>query len=116
MKLVEGFDVQVNAFAEDKKAEFSDKFCQVWPTAKGLLVMLKDMAFTGPKLDRALEQIVQVGDDICGGAGVTAANIQALCQYWGLAKPALIGLKLITPKKVDRVIDELIKMFDLVCD
>lgn len=116
LNLVEGFDVHVNVHAPDKRAEFADKFCRAWPTFKGLLVTLKDLPFTGPKVDHALEQIVQVGDDICGGAGATDANIAAICQYWGVAKPALIGLKLITPKKVDRVIDEVIKMIDLVCD
>ena len=102
----------------DKDAPaFVAKFCQLWPVLEGVLNAVK--IFTGRKVDKVIDDLIAIADDVCGTEPSEQAQqelIGKICQIWEKVVPILKIVKFFTGKKVDKVIDDFIALGNLVCD
>ncbi len=106
---------KVDEHAEDVNSEFFKKFKIYWEIINPVLDTIQ--VFTPDKVDKIIQDIQLVGNDICDPEQEENAEIiEKYCLYWPTIKPILKIIKLVTPRKVDIIIDEFVKLSDLVYD
>jgi hypothetical protein len=87
---------------------------QYWQVAKPILKSAK--LITPPKVDKAINEILTIVGKLCSSPGEQEKSelLQRFEKVWRIAKPVLKASKEITGKKADQVIDEVIKIGDLL--
>jgi len=55
---------------------------------------------------------------LCGGAtgDEQSALLEKFALYWPAVRTVLVSIKAITSSRVDRIIDEVLRVGDLLCD
>ena len=112
-------DIMTKAVTLDFKLsvdELIQKLCNYWKLGKPVLKLAKIL--TPKKVDKAIDEIIAVCDKLCGGATGEEQSklLERFAVAWPLVKPVLVGVKNITGPKADKIIDEIIKIGDLLCD
>jgi hypothetical protein len=100
------------AFSVD---ELLEKFCPYWKLGKPVLRIAK--IFTPAKVDKAIDEFIVICDRLCKeppGPEVSTL-LEKFAMKWPVVKPVLEGVKAFTGPKADKIIDELIKIGDLLC-
>lgn len=110
-------DVTVKAMANDFTIsidELLQKLCNYWKLGKPVLKIAK--IFTPAKVDKAIDNIIVICDKLCGGASGEERSqlLEKFAQVWPIVRPVLIGIKTFTGPKADKIIDEILKIGDLL--
>ncbi|HLN74486.1 MAG TPA: hypothetical protein VK205_14435 [Prolixibacteraceae bacterium] len=87
---------------------------QYWKIAKPILKVIK--LITPPKIDKAIDEILAIVSKLCSSPTDDEKSelLEKFAKVWGTVKPVLTAAKAITGKKVDLVIDEIIKIGDML--
>jgi hypothetical protein len=95
--------------------ELIAQFCPYWHVARTILRIAK--VLTPPKVDAAIDEIIAICDRLCGGAtgDEQSALLEKFEQVWPVVKPVLVAVKAITSPKVDAIIDNIVRVGDLLC-
>lgn len=99
--------------------QFVDAFNEIWPVLKPSLEFASLSRITGPKVDKTIDSIVDIGHRISTGdaSGDDEAKfINYLDTVWGYVNTALGILKTFTNDKTDEVIDKIIEVGDWITD
>ena len=106
---------------EDKQytdGEVVKIICEYWSVIGPVAQMLK--LVTNDKVDKIIDDFSALIDDVCGKDNVDAAKqselIAKFCEVWPMIKAPLKIVKLITNSKVDKIIDEFLKLGESICD
>jgi hypothetical protein len=85
-----------------------------WKLIKPILKVAK--LITPPKVDKGINEFIAVVDKLTGGATADEQSVllEKFAVVWGIVKPILESVKSITGPKVDAIIDEVIKIGDLL--
>ena len=106
---------QQEKYSESEVVAF---ICEFWPVIGPIAQLLK--LITNDKADRLIDNISAIMDDIIGKDDVDASKqvelIAQFCELWPIIKTPLKWIKLFTNSKVDRVIDEFLKLGEAICD
>lgn len=88
--------------------------CQYWQIAKPVLKVTK--LITPPKVDKAIDEILAIVGKLCSASTEDEKSelVEKFAMVWGTVKPVLVAAKDITGKKVDQVIDEVVKIGDML--
>lgn len=110
-------DVTTRAVAKDFDVsvdELLQKMCNYWKLGKPVLKIAK--IFTPAKVDKAIDEIITIFDKLCGGATGEERSqlLEKFAVVWPIVKPVLEGVKIFTGPKADKIIDEIIKIGDLL--
>jgi len=102
---------------EDKKGGVDEALAKLkvyWKIAKPVLKAVK--LVTPRKIDKGIDEFIAIVDQLTGEA--TEEEISVLLEkfaiVWGIVKPILEAAKEFTPPKSDAIIDEVIKIGDLL--
>lgn len=85
---------------------------QFWPIIKVLLVFLRDLPKTGPKLDEEIDEIIVAGDQLKDNPLLIKDFQKKLKSVWIILKPVLHAVALFTPGGISKVIEVVIKVID----
>jgi hypothetical protein len=99
--------------------EFVDAFNEIWPVLKPSLEFASISRITGPKADKTIDTIIDLGHRISTGNASRddeAKFIQSLDTVWSFVNTALGILKTFTNDKTDQVIDQVIEIGDWITD
>jgi hypothetical protein len=90
------------------------QLCTYWKVAKPILKLAK--IITPPKVDKAIDEILNIVDRLCSNPDGDEKNalLDKFTMVWGTVKPILETAKDLTGPKADKVIDEIIKIGDLL--
>ena len=90
------------------------RLCQYWPIAKQVLKAAKWI--TPPKIDKIIDEVIAIVSSLCGTPTDTEKSdlLQRFAAIWGTIKPILLAAKNVTGPKVDLIIDEIVKIGDLL--
>ncbi|WP_423126910.1 hypothetical protein [Gaoshiqia sp. Z1-71] len=116
VKAAEQVDIQVDL---DGSPKFVDVFNQVWPVLQPALNYLKLLSITGPKVDQALQFVIDLGVRISTGSASEEEQtefIKKLDLVWGPLKIGLGIAKSFTNDKVDDILDKIIEIGDWITD
>jgi hypothetical protein len=85
-----------------------------WKVIKPLLKVAK--LITPKKIDKAIDEFITIVDKLVGGASVDEQSqlLERFAAIWGTVRAIMDAAKGITPPKADAVIDEVIKIGDLL--
>ena len=88
--------------------------CQYWQIAKPILKVTK--LITPPKVDKAIDEILAIVGKLCSAPTEDEKSklLEKFAMVWEPVKPILVAAKDITGKKVDQVIDEVVKIGDML--
>lgn len=94
--------------------EVLSQLCSYWIIAKPILSMVK--IITPPKIDKVIDELLVIVNKLCANPSESekSALLEKFAIIWGTVKPILEGAKAITGAKVDKVIDEIVKIGDLL--
>ena len=112
-----GMDLKFDTDTDDP--DFADAFNEIWPVLKPSLQYAELIKITGPKTDKILHTIVDIGARISTGdasENEQAKFISYLDSIWDIVETALGILKTFTPDKVDDVIDYVLEIGDWLTD
>lgn len=110
-------DLKFDLDTDDPK--FVDAFNEIWPVLKPSLEFASLSRITGPKTDKTINTVVDIGHRISTGEASEdeeAKFIQYLDNVWGYVDTALGILKTFTNDKTDEVIDKVIEVGDWITD
>jgi hypothetical protein len=96
----------------DNKPGFVEVFNQFWPLAKPAFEFVITLRITKDKIDVVLNTIIDLGDRISNGEASAEEEtefIGLLMRIWGGTKMGLEILQMVTGKKADDVIDDIIE-------
>jgi hypothetical protein len=99
--------------------EFADVFNEIWPVLKPTLEYAELIKITGPKADKVLRTIVDIGHRVSTGDASEEEQLKFIVyldSYWDKATWALEIIKTFTPEKVDDVIDQVIEVGEWITD
>jgi hypothetical protein len=99
--------------------DFADAFNEIWPVLRPTMEYAELIKLTGPKADKILRNMVDLGHRISTGEaseGEEARFIGYLDSYWGIVDTSLGIVKTFTPDKVDDVIDYILEIGDWLTD
>lgn len=90
------------------------QLCSYWTIAKPILSMAK--IITPPKIDKAIDELLGIVNKLCADPSEDEKSVllDKFALVWGTVKPILVGAKAITGAKADKVIDEIVKIGDLL--
>jgi hypothetical protein len=85
-----------------------------WKVIKPVLKVAK--LITPPKVDKGVNEFISVVDKLTGGATGDERSklLEKFAIVWGLVRPILVTAKDITGPKIDAIIDEVVKIGDLL--
>lgn len=88
--------------------------CQYWQIAKPILKVTK--LITPRKVDKAIDEILVIVGQLCSASTEDEKSelVEKFAIVWEPVKPVLVAAKDITGKKVDQVIDEVVKIGDML--
>jgi hypothetical protein len=91
-----------------------DKLKIYWKLIKPILKVAK--LITPPKIDKAIDEFISVVNRLCGETTVEEQSqlLEKFAVVWGIIVPILEAAKGITPPKADAIIDEVLKIGDLL--
>jgi hypothetical protein len=95
----------------DNKPNFVEVFNQFWPLAKPAFEFVITLRITKEKVDVILNTIIDLGDRISNGEASAEEEtefIGLLISVWSGVKMGLEMLQIVTGKKADDVIDNII--------
>ncbi len=104
---------------EDDLLKFMDIFSQVWPVLKPGLEYAQLIKITGPKTDKILRTVIDLGQRIfTGDAGEEEQTrfLTYLDSIWDVVEKVLEILKTFTNEKTDDVIDQVIEIGEWITD
>ena len=99
--------------------DFADVFNEVWPVLKPTLEYAELIKITGPKADKVLRTIVDIGHRISSGDASEEEQLKFIVyldSYWDKAAWAFEIVKTFTPDNVDDVIDQVIEVGEWITD
>lgn len=99
--------------------DFADVFNEVWPVLRPTLQYAELIKITGPKADKVLRTIVDIGHRISTGDASKEEELKFvvyLDAYWDKVAWALEIAKTFTPDNVDDVIDKVIEVGEWITD
>ncbi len=99
--------------------EFVDVFNEIWPVLKPTLEYAELIKITGPKADKVLRTIVDIGHRISTGDASKEEELKFIVyldSYWDKVAWALEIAKTFTPDNVDDVIDQVIEVGEWITD
>ena len=99
--------------------DFADVFNEVWPVLRPTLQYAELIKITGPKADKVLRTIVDIGHRISTGDASKEEEIKFIVyldSYWDKVAWALEIAKTFTPDNVDDVIDQVIEVGEWITD
>ncbi len=111
-----GKDISVQ-ISDDEGANppFIQVFQQVWPILDPALKFLIAMRFTKERVDKTLEEIHKAGQLLAaGGAEHESEFRDKFRDVWDDIEPKLELVQIITPNKVDKVLDDIIEIGDWI--
>ena len=113
---IEKIDYELVALSKspDKVDDVLSKLKIYWKPVKLVLKVAK--LITPQKIDKGINEFIAVVDRLCGGA-TDEEQSQLLDKFaviWGIVMPILVTAQEITGPKVDAVIDEVLKIGDLL--
>lgn len=85
-----------------------------WKVIKPLLKIVKIV--TPRKIDKVIDEFIAIVDKLLGGVSEDEQSLllEKFAAIWGTIKPILVNVKGITGQKVDAIIDEVIKIGDIL--
>lgn len=85
-----------------------------WKVVKPVLKVLK--LITPPKIDKGIDEFIVIVDRLCGGASSDEKSqlLEKFAIIWGIVWPILESAKEITPPKADAIIDEVLKIGEIL--
>lgn len=94
--------------------ELLGKFKNYWRVVRPVLKVTK--LITPAKIDKGIDQFIVVVDRLCGGATGDEQSqlLDKFAIVWGIITPILETAKEITPQKADAIIDEVLKIGNLL--
>lgn len=94
--------------------KFETVFGEVWPVLEPALAYLESTKMTGEKTDKALADIIALGNQIKNGASQEEQNkfVQDFNKVWKYLNIGLGVLKAVVNDKADAVIDDIIDVGD----
>ncbi len=101
----------------DDKPEFIEIFNQYWPLARPAFDFVITLKITKDKADDVLDTIIDLGDRISTGKASPEEEsefVALLEGVWSGLKIGLELLQLVTGKKADDVIDEIIEIGEYI--
>lgn len=99
--------------------EFVDVFNEIWPTLKPTLEYAELIKITGPKADKVLRTVVDLGHRISEGDASKEEELKFIVyldSYWDKVAWALEIAKTFTPDNVDDVLDQVIEVGEWITD
>jgi len=103
----------------DDKPEFVEIFNQYWPIARPAFDFVITLKITKDKADNVLNTIIDLGDRISTGVASPEEEsefVGLLESVWSGLKLGLELLQLVTGKKADDVIDDIIEIGEYILD
>ncbi len=99
---------------ELKTTDVLGQLCVYWKVAKPILKLIKIV--TPPKIDKAIDEMLAIVDKLCSNPSEDEQSdlLEKFAMIWGTVKPILETAKAFTGAKADKVIDEIIKIGDLL--
>ena len=104
---------------EDDTLKFIDVFNQVWPVLKPGLEYAELIKITGPKADKILRTVIDLGQRLSTGNASEEEQTRFLTyldSIWDIVEKVLDILKTFTSEKVDDVIDQVIEIGEWITD
>ncbi len=104
---------------EDDSLKFTDIFNQVWPVLKPGLEYAELIKITGPKADKILRTVIDLGQRVFTGDASEEEQTRFLTyldSIWDIVEKVLEILKTFTSDKVDDVIDQVIEIGEWITD
>ena len=85
-----------------------------WKVIKPVLRVAK--LITPQKIDKGIDEFIVIVDRLCGGASGEEQSqlLEKFAIVWGIVTPILEAAKGITPPKADAIIDEVLKIGELL--
>ncbi len=85
-----------------------------WKVIKPILKIVK--LITPRKIDKAIDEFIAIVDKLLQETDEQAQSelLDRFAVVWGIVRPGLVAAKAITPPKADAIIDEVIKIGDLL--
>ncbi len=117
LAVAKDMDLKFDTDTEDP--DFADAFNEIWPVLKPSLEYAELIKITGPKADKILRTVVEIGQRISTGEASESEEamfISYLDSIWDILETALGILKTFTPDKVDDVIDYVLEIGDWITD
>jgi hypothetical protein len=99
--------------------DFADAFNEIWPVLEPSLEYAKAIRLTGPKADKIIQTMIEIGYRISKGEATEneeARFIGYLDAIWDILEKVLGILKSFTPDNVDKVIDHVLEVGDWITD
>jgi hypothetical protein len=110
-------DLKFDTDTEDP--DFADAFNEIWPVLRPSLEYAELIRITGPKTDKILRTVVDIGHRISTGDAreeEQARFVSYLDSIWDIVETALGILKTFTPDNVDDIIDYVLEVGDWLTD
>ena len=110
-------DLKFDLDTDDPK--FVDALNEIWPVLKPSLEFASLSRITGPKADKTIDAIVDIGHRISTGEASEddeANFISYLDTVWSFVETALGIIKTFTNDKTDEVIDKVLEVGDWITD
>ena len=104
---------------EDESLKFTDIFNQWWPVLKPALEYAEVIRITGPKADKILRTVIDLGQRISTGDASEEEQTRFLTyldSIWDIVEKVLEILKTFTSEKTDEVIDQVIEIGEWITD
>ncbi len=104
---------------EDESLKFTDIFNQWWPVLKPALEYAEVIRITGPKADKILRTVIDLGQRISTGDASEEEQTRFLTyldSIWDIVEKVLEILKTFTSDKTDDVIDQVIEIGEWLTD
>ena len=111
--------VDLKVDPDDDTLQFVDVFNEIWPVLKPALEYAELIKITGPKTDKILRTVLEIGQRISTGDASPEEQtrfISYLDSVWDVAETALNILKTFTNDKTDDVIDRIIEIGEWITD
>jgi len=99
--------------------DFADAFNEIWPVLCPTLEYAKVIRVTGPKADKVLSIILDLGNRISTGEATENEKVMFssyLDSYWNIVEMTLDIIKTFTSESIDEVIDKVLEIGDWLTD
>ena len=91
-----------------------EKLKVYWKVIKPILRIAK--LISPPKIDKGIDEFIAIVDRLLSNPPEAEKSelLERFAIVWGIVRPILVAVKDITPAKADAIIDEVIKIGDLL--
>lgn len=114
---VERYDFERSLFEESPKSvdEVLEKLKKYWKLVRFILKVAK--VITPRKIDKGINEFISIVNRLCKESNEGEEQSKLLDRFaivWGIILPVLISIKGLTPPKADLIIEEVIKIGELL--